>query len=395
MEKLNIKLISKKIALSIFALFLTLTFSACSNQSSSDETANDKQVEENTEVNQTSEKVEDSEDTSHNHKDENNHEDEVTSDNTENQEAMVDCCGNEIREIFVTADYVKDVIDGKTDLDNYLIAEVTWGEADASEDYLKNHIPGAIHINTDTIEEGPVWNFKSDDEIVKSMLDYGIDKDTTVFLYGPDSGAPRVALAYLIQGVDNIKLIDGGLKAWMDKGYETEDGENEAVAKYDFKGDYPAHPELLVSLDEAIEDIEDENSEVQYISTRSYEEYKGETSGYSYIPKASELPGAIYGHDEKDYKNPDGTYISYSDMLDMLKEEGVDPSKDMVFYCGTGWRAALPILKFYEKHVDARLFDGGWNEWQMHDDLPAQLGDPKDGAEITKVGDLSNDKATE
>lgn len=82
-------------------------------------------------------------------------------------------------------------------------------------------------------------------------------------------------------------------------------------------------------------------------------------------------------------------------MIKMLEAEGVDTSKEMVFYCGTGWRAALPILKFYEKGITAKLFDGGWNEWQMHDELPAQLGDPKDGAEIKKVGELSNDKATE
>ncbi|WP_394018386.1 sulfurtransferase [Anaerococcus cruorum] len=378
MDKVNINQIIKKIGLSFFALFLAFAFTACANEDTKNEAETTNEVTDN------------GDNKNENQNDKSDRELVSTDDDEEksNEDSV------SYREIFVTADYVKDVIDGKTDIDDYVIAEATWGEADASEDYLKNHIPGAIHINTDTIEEGPLWNFKNDDEFVKSMLDYGIDKDTTVYLYGPDSGAPRVALAYLIEGVENVKLIDGGLKAWMDKGYETEEGENKAVAKDDFKGEYPAHPELLVSLDEAKKDIENENSDVQYVSTRTYEEYIGETSGYSYIPKAGELPGAIYGHDEADYKNPDGTYISYDDMVKMLENEGVDTNKDIVFYCGTGWRAALLLLKFYEQGIETKLFDGGWNEWQMHDELPVQLGDPKEDAQMTTVGDLSNDKAS-
>ncbi len=389
MKSFNTKNVIKKLGLAFFTLLLSVTFAACSNNDTNNTSTREK------ETSQSTESTDDVE------KDENTEVKEDKETTTSENEEVADVAKDEEesteenkKEIFVTADQVKDVIDGKTDLDNYVIAEVTWGEADASEDYLKNHIPGAIHINTDTIEEGPLWNFKNDDEIVKSMLDYGIDKDTTVYLYGPDSGAPRVALAYLIEGVENVKLIDGGLKAWMDKGYETEEGENKAVAKDDFKGEYPAHPDLLVSLDEAKKDIENENSDVQYVSTRTYEEYIGETSGYSYIPKAGELPGAIYGHDESDYKNPDGTYISYDDMVKMLENEGVDTNKDIVFYCGTGWRAALPLLKFYEQGIETKLFDGGWNEWQMHDELPVQLGDPKEDAQMTTVGDLSNDKAS-
>lgn len=389
MKSFNTKNVIKKLGLAFFTLLLSVTFAACSNNDTNNTSTREK------ETSQSTESTDDVE------KDENTEVKEDKETTTSENEEVADVAKDEEesteenkKEIFVTADQVKDVIDGKTDLDNYVIAEVTWGEADASEDYLKNHIPGAIHINTDTIEEGPLWNFKNDDEIVKSMLDYGIDKDTTVYLYGPDSGAPRVALAYVIEGVENVKLIDGGLKAWMDKGYETEEGENKAVAKDDFKGEYPAHPDLLVSLDEAKKDIENENSDVQYVSTRTYEEYIGETSGYSYIPKAGELPGAIYGHDESDYKNPDGTYISYDDMVKMLENEGVDTNKDIVFYCGTGWRAALPLLKFYEQGIETKLFDGGWNEWQMHDELPVQLGDPKEDAQMTTVGDLSNDKAS-
>ena len=38
---------------------------------------------------------------------------------------------------------------------------------------------------------------------------------------------------------------------------------------------------------------------------------------------------------------------------------------------------------------------GGWNEWQMHKELPVQVGDPKDkDVEFTTVDKLPNDRAT-
>lgn len=385
---MNLKSYSKKISYSLFAIIFLIAFTACNN---SNESSND------TEKSTSSESLE-NEDSKNTNEKENN---ELTKDEEESSETLDDnkeekasdsSLEDENKNIIISADQAKSLIDENKDK-NLVIAEVTWGEADASKNYLKKHIPSAIHINTDSIEERPLWNFKSDDELVKSMLEYGIDKDTKVLLYGPDSGAPRVALAYLMEGVDNVKLIDGGISAWEAEGFDTEDGENKADAKTDFKGDYPAHPELIVSFDQAKKDIEDEDSDKQYITTRTYDEYIGKTSGYTYIPKAGELPGAIYGHDEADYKNPDGTYISYDDMVKMLEDEGVDINKDMVFYCGTGWRAALPLLSFYENGIESKLFDGGWNEWQMHDELPVQIGDPKTDVKMMTVGELSNDKA--
>ena len=40
------------------------------------------------------------------------------------------------------------------------------------------------------------------------------------------------------------------------------------------------------------------------------------------------------------------------------------------------------------------LYDGGWYQWQMNEDLPVQVGDPNsDDVVYTTVGKLSTDKA--
>lgn len=315
---------------------------------------------------------------------------EKTEDNTEAKENT-----DVTRKVFVTAEEAKEMLDADA---NIVTAEVTWGEAKDSADYLTSHIPGAIHINTDTVEEGPVWNLRSADEIKKSLEDYGITKDTTVLLYGPDTGVDRVALTYLWAGVEKVYVIDGGLGAWTDAGFETEATENTAVAVDDFGAEVPAHPEYILSLDQVKEKLSDDNFKL--VSIRSEEEWLGQTSGYSYIDKAGEPKGAVWGKsgdgnsgmnfyvDDKN-KNKD-----FAEIENMWKEQGFSTDNELSFYCGTGWRAALPWLMCYERNIPATLFDGGWNEWQMNDDLDVQVGDPKsDTVEYVKVKDLPNDKA--
>lgn len=301
-----------------------------------------------------------------------------------------------LHQVFVDAQWAKDLIDGKYG-DKYIIAEVTWGEAKDSPDYLKEHIPGAIHINTDSIEEGPVWNIRNDKEIEKALTEYGITSDTTLLIYGPDTGAHRVAWVALYAGVKDVKVIDGGLNSWKKAGFSTESEEVKPTPVDNFGVSVPAHPEYLLSLEEVLKKLP--SDDFRLISIRSEEEWLGETSGYSYIPKAGEPAGAYWGKSGEGnsgmsfYQNEDGTNKPFEEIVEMWKENGITTDKELSFYCGTGWRACLPWLLCYERGLNANIYDGGWNEWQMNDELDAQVGDPNNGGKIIKVKDLSDDKA--
>lgn len=315
---------------------------------------------------------------------------------------------NPDKQVYVTADWVKEVIDGNEDVGDYVVAEVTWGEAADSPDYLDKHLPGATHFNTDSIEEGPVWNIKEPEEIEQAFLDQGITSDTTLILYGPDEGVDRYAFTALYMGVDNVKVLNGGLEAWENAGYETESGEVEFVAADgDFGVEAPAHPEFLISLEDTADRLEND-PDFQLVSTRSENEWLGIESGYSYIPKAGEPAGAIWGRPllrgtgtadagrMEDYRNEDGTYKDFPEIAAMWEYEGVDFSKPIAFYCGTAWRSSPAWLMMYERDYEPLHFDGSWNEWQMHDELPVQVGDPdSDDVVYTTVGELDDDKASE
>lgn len=300
---------------------------------------------------------------------------------TGTEQAVVETTeSDDSRQVFVNAEYIKNVIDG--DNDNYVIIEASWGAAEVNETYQATHIPGAVHMNTDSIEEPVYWNIRSGEEITEVMKNYGITKDTLVIVYGNDSGAARFAFVSLWAGVENVKLLDGGLKAWLSAGYETEEGIIEPVATTEEFGlTIPAHPEYVLAMPADAQEQLDNNDNFRLVSIRTEEEFKGETSGYSYIPEAGEPQGALWGHDEFDYYNEDGTVISIEAAQALWNEQNIDKENNIAFYCGTGWRATVPFLLAYENGWDSiQLYDGGWFAWQMDAANPVQTITPEEAA---------------
>lgn len=88
---------------------------------------------------------------------------------------------------------------------------------------------------------------------------------------------------------------------------------------------------------------------LRWVSIRSWPEFTGVTSGYSYIKPKGEIAGARgaitgsgYTHME-DFHNPDGTMRSADDIAAMWKTWNIQPEQHVAFYCGTGWRASKPL----------------------------------------------------
>ena len=303
----------------------------------------------------------------------------------------------DVKKVFVSPEWVKNVIDGgQEESKKYIVLEASRGKIDKSPDYNTGHIPGAVHVDTGSIEGVPYWNLKSPEQVEKAMLDLGITKDTVVILYGADlSGAARVAYTYIWAGVENVKVLDGGLDAWTKAGYELETTVNDATPATEFGATVPAHPEFWISIEDVEKKLNDD-SNFRLVSVRSHDEFIGETSGYSFIARAAEPKGAVWGKDGmEDYTHEDGTCITMDEMQELCKDLKFTLDNELAFYCGTGWRASIPFLIMYENgYENMSVFDGGWYQWQMNNDLPVQVGDPETGeVEYTIVDELPKDKA--
>lgn len=217
------------------------------------------------------------------------------------------------------------------------------------------------------------FNIRSGKQLSEFLKRNGITKDTKVVLYGrsaSDSSVTRVAFAMLYAGVEDVKVVDGGMQAWKAAGYDVETKVNEQKAggdNYSFGTTVPAHPEYILSAEDA-KDKRQNDANFRLVSIRSTKEFEGEETGYGYIDYAGEPLGAVWGHNTDDGSYVEnGKVVGIDKVKSILAESDSSLDNELSFYCGTGWRATIPFLICYQNGVkNISVYDGGWWLWQLN-----------------------------
>lgn len=286
-------------------------------------------------------------------------------------------------DVFVSPAYIKSVMDGKQEESkNYVILDTSTEAAP----YNEGHIPGAYHCSVRQVESSTyaayanntidytdenLGNLHEPAELAALLKKYNITKDTMVILYGAHPATERVAFCFLYCGVENVKVLNGSLTNWKKAGYEVETKVNTPVtdANYDFGTTVPAHPKYIVSKEELKDKLANDKN-FRLVSIRSLDEFKGLSDGnYPMLQEKGEIAGAVFGRAGNDantmeeYMNADGTLISYERFKGFMADSYVYPTNEVCFFCGTGWRATMPLLMAYEKGWKVSLYDGGWWQW--------------------------------
>lgn len=266
-------------------------------------------------------------------------------------------------------------------------------------DYDQGHIPGAIEIDTNTLESQETWNRRSPNELKKALEAHGIRHNTTVVLYGrfsfPDSSDPfpgsssghlaamRCAFIMMYAGVKDVRVLNGGLQAWVDAGNEVSTEETPKKPVSNFGVSIPKHPEYAVDIEEARQMIA--SPDANLVSVRSWREWIGEVSGYNYIEKKGRIPGAVLAYSGSDpyhlenYRNLDHTMREYHELEQIWADAGITPDKHNAFYCGTGWRGSEAFLNAWRMGWPrVSVFDGGWFEWSNDETNPIETGHPQE-----------------
>src|SRR5712691_222437 len=261
----------------------------------------------------------------------------------------------------------------------FVIFEVGWENATA---YHRGHIPGARYFALDAYEHAPLWTRVSDAALEAQLLGAGVRYDTTVVLYSRDTtAAARAAVLLMYAGVDDVRLLDGGFVAWSAAGYPIATTTHRPEPVTDFGTTLPGHPEYLMATEEVKTLVAVRGAAL--VSVRSWAEYTGATSGYSYIQPKGRIAGDVWGHAGAaplrmdHYRNVDNTMRNYHDIAAQWRMWGITPDKRIAFYCGTGWRASEA---FFYAHLmgwaTVAIYDGGWWAWVQNPANPIAVGNP-------------------
>ena len=280
----------------------------------------------------------------------------------------------------------------------FLLFHVNFG---VPEEYAEGHIPGALYLDTNWLEDPSDWNRRSPAAIETALRALGITSDTTVVVYGRDTegganekwpgrragqiAATRALMILRYAGVDDVRLLDGGYDWWVQAGFALETTLREPSPVPSFGLQVPLRPETIVDIDEAKEILADQEG-AALVSVRTWKEHIGAVSGYNYIGPAGRIAGDVWGNCGTDayhmqhYRNVDNTMRAYPEIVTNWAEAGITPDRWVAFYCGTGWRASETWFYAYlQDWPRIAVYDGGWFEWSKDPvNNPIEVGEPQD-----------------
>jgi thiosulfate/3-mercaptopyruvate sulfurtransferase len=65
-----------------------------------------------------------------------------------------------------------------------------------------------------------------------------------------------------------------------------------------------------------------------------------------------------------EFHDEHGKMKSVAEISRMWSAKGIQPDKQTIFYCGTGWRASLAFFYAWLMNWERiSVYDGGWFEW--------------------------------
>ncbi len=246
--------------------------------------------------------------------------------------------------------------------------------------YDEGHIQGAIAWNwTSQLSDGIRRDIVSREELAKLLGASGIDRDTTIVLYG-DNNNWFAAWAYWqlkLFGVENVRILDGGRKLWLANGLPT-------------TTDVPTYPATQVDLpnadfshrafrDDVIRQLESDGA---LVDVRSPAEFSGELLAPAALPqegaqRGGHVPGAAnipWASAVRD----DGTFKDADELRQLYAAKGITEDKDVIAYCRIGERSSHTWFVLHELlgFQRVRNYDGSWTEYGSLVGVPIEKGVP-------------------
>ncbi|HEX7224820.1 MAG TPA: sulfurtransferase [Candidatus Limnocylindria bacterium] len=259
--------------------------------------------------------------------------------------------------------------------------KVRFLEVDVDTDaYDTGHLPGATGINWKRQLTDPVLrDLASRDDLEALLRSAGIDDDTTIVLYG-DNNNWFAAWAYWqlrYQGVDNVRLLDGGrIKVEADGLPLTTDAPTHTAGSITLPSD--TREELRAYRQQVIDGL---GSERSLVDVRSPEEFRGELSAPAHLPQeAAQRRGHIPGAVNVPWSTAvaaDGTFKPIEELRELYGAKGVDGDDEVVAYCRIGERSSHTWFVLHELlgYRNVRNYDGSWTEYGSLVGVPIETGD--------------------
>lgn len=242
--------------------------------------------------------------------------------------------------------------------------------------YERGHIPGAQNVvwHTDLVDT-VARDIASPEKFQALVRKLGIDKDTTVVLYGDSNNwfAAWGAWVFDIYGLrDNVKLVDGGRKKWELEKRPV--ATNPVPVKASSFTVAEPNRKLRARLADVVSVVE-KKSDARILDIRSPDEFSGKIiapAGFQELAlRAGHIPGSVNVAWARAVNQADGTIKPVEELRKLYAEVGIDGTKPVITTCRIGERSShtwfiLSRLLGYQ----VANYDGSWTEYGNTVGLP-------------------------
>ena len=234
--------------------------------------------------------------------------------------------------------------------------------------YLDGHLPGAGFLDLEAVLTGPTIDptrgrhpLPDVDQLGAGLGALGVDPAGPIVVYDePGSFAAGRAWWVLRWAGLDVRVLDGGITAWIAAGHPLQTEEPPAV---------PGAPLTLTSGHLPTLDADGVAAfEGTLIDVRAPERYRGELEPID--AQAGHIPGAV-NRPVGGYWTADGTLPPEPGLMQLLALPAGEP---VAVYCGSGVSAAQVVLALASIGVDAALYPPSWSGWSADPSLPVAVG---------------------
>lgn len=257
------------------------------------------------------------------------------------------------------------------------LLDVRWALAtpDGRPAFRAGHVPGAVYVDLESelSAHGPATAGRHPlpdaDALTGAARRWGLHPGDRVVVYDGEAGLASARAWWLLRdaGIEQVRLLDGALPAWIAAGLPLETGEVTPAL-----GSVVLAPGRLPRIE--LDEVADLARTGLLIDARAPERYAGVEEPID--PVAGHVPGAR-NLPTTGNVDTDGRFLAAEELRERFAAAGAGSARGarVGAYCGSGITASHTIFALALAGIDGALFPGSWSQWSNHPELPVATGD--------------------